>query len=113
MADRALPSWSCEREARGESPCTSWCGNPDACMASEGAEIPSVKAEQIDKSLGLKMISIRLPASMIEDYQIVGKLKGSLYQPLMRMALAEWIEREKTQILKGIEFIERRDRNKA
>lgn len=67
---------------------------------------PEVAAE-IDRSLGLSMISIRLPTAMIEDYKLVAELKGQLYQPLMREAMALWIDEAKTNILKGLAFDER------
>lgn len=59
-------------------------------------------AEAVDRSLGLKMISIRLPVAMIEDYKLIAKLRGMVYQPLMRDALAEWIDQAKTEVLKNL-----------
>jgi hypothetical protein len=61
-------------------------------------------SEAVDRSLGLTLISIRLPAAMIEDFKMIAKLRGSLYQPLIREALASWIDEAKTDVLKGLIF---------
>ena len=41
-------------------------------------------SESIDDALGLKMISIRLSADLIESYKLLGDKYGMGYQPLMR-----------------------------
>ena len=50
------------------------------------------RAREIDDALGLKMVSIRLPAQLIEDYKLLA-LKGP-YQALMRRVLAEHAQTE-------------------
>lgn len=71
--------------------------SPEPSRAASSAE-----SEAVDRSLGLQLISIRLPAAMIEDYKMIAKLRGSLYQPLIREALASWIDEAKTDVLKGL-----------
>lgn len=72
---------------------------PEPPRAATAAE-----SDAVDRSLGLQLISIRLPAAMIEDYKMIAKLRGSLYQPLIREALASWIDEAKTDVLKGLIF---------
>ena len=55
------------------------------------------KEEQgaIDETLGLKMISIRLPADLIQAYKDISEYRGLYgYQPLMRDALKRFAESE-------------------
>jgi hypothetical protein len=66
--------------------------------------VPASEEEAVDRSLGLTLISIRLPMAMIEDFKMIAKLRGSLYQPLIREALASWIDEAKTDVLKGLIF---------
>lgn len=80
-----------------------WQAQPLEVTVSDRPVAPEI-ADEIDKSLGLTLISIRLPANLIEDYKLVAQLKGQLYQPLMREALALWIEETKTDLLKGVAF---------
>jgi len=69
---------------------------------------------KFDDSLGLQLISIRLPKSLIEDFKIIAKLNGLGYQPLMRQCLMRFAEGEKRQIMRdwACEVIERRKKEK-
>lgn len=60
---------------------------------SEHQVAPKSVSDAVDRSLGLTLISIRLPAAMIEDYKMVAKLRGMLYQPLMREPVAAFRRR--------------------
>lgn len=72
-------------------------------MSDQGiSAVPKVMADEIDRSLGLQLISIRLPVALIEDYKLAAQISGVLYQPLMREALAAWIDKRKTEILRGV-----------
>lgn len=53
----------------------------------------------IDESLGLKAISIRLEKDLIDDFRKIAKLNGMGYQPLMRQALKRFADCEKKRIL--------------
>jgi uncharacterized protein (DUF4415 family) len=54
----------------------------------------AVVDQQVDDSLGLQMISIRLPKELIEDYKKIAEFQGIGYQPLMRDALKQFAETE-------------------
>lgn len=73
-------------------------------MAGEYHAASKSASDEVDRSLGLTLISIRLPVAMIEDFKMIAKLRASQYQPLMREALASWIDEAKTDVLKGLIF---------
>lgn len=54
--------------------------------------------DRIDESLGLKMISIRLPRGLIEDFKFIGEVHGLKYQTLMRQIMTRFVEAEKRQM---------------
>lgn len=56
--------------------------------------------QTIDQSLGLKPISIRLQASLIEDLKMIAQLNGIGYQPLMRQVLVRFADSEKKHLLR-------------
>jgi uncharacterized protein (DUF4415 family) len=56
--------------------------------------------EEINKSLELQLISIRLQKSLIEDFKNIAAIHGLGYQPLMRQVLNRFAESEKKRILK-------------
>jgi len=56
--------------------------------------------KQIDRSLDLQMISIRLQKSLIEDFKHIATLNGIGYQPLMRQILKRFVDGEKKKLLR-------------
>jgi hypothetical protein len=58
----------------------------------------NVNQVAIDESLGLKMISIRLEQSLIEDFKAIATINNMGYQTLMRQALKRFAESEKKLI---------------
>jgi uncharacterized protein (DUF4415 family) len=58
--------------------------------------------KQIDESLGLQMISIRLDKGLIESFKMLGSFHGVGYQPLMRDALKRFSECEMKAIVSGL-----------
>lgn len=56
----------------------------------------------IDESLGLQPISIRLERSLIDDFKLIAELHGLGYQPLMRQALKRFADSEKKRILREV-----------
>lgn len=56
--------------------------------------------DEISESLGLKMISIRLEQSLIEDYKAIAALHGLGYQTLMRQQLKRFADYEKKNLLR-------------
>lgn len=61
----------------------------------------------IDKAIGLKLISIRLPVSLIEDYHLLAKIKKQPYQAIMRNALVAHADKAKSDVLK--ETVQRKE----
>lgn len=59
----------------------------------------SADMADIDESIGLQPISIRLERSLIEDFKMIAQLNGLGYQPLMRQALKRFADCEKKRIL--------------
>ena len=55
----------------------------------------NVNESAIDEALGLKMISIRLEQSLIEDFKAIATINNMGYQTLMRQALKRFAESEK------------------
>lgn len=54
----------------------------------------------INDALGLQMISIRLPKSVIEDFKVIAQIEGVGYQPLMRIALTRFAECEAKRVMR-------------
>jgi len=61
------------------------------------------KAAQIDSSLGLQQISIRLQKTLIEDFKKLAATQGLGYQPLMRMVLTDYAKKAPDTITATIE----------
>ena len=49
---------------------------------------------QIDETMAMQAISIRLPKPLIESFKLLGRVHGLGYQPLMRRALIRFAEAE-------------------
>ena len=47
-------------------------------------------SDAIDAALSLKMVSIRLPIQLIEDFKTVASITNSPYQAVMRQCLADY-----------------------
>lgn len=62
-----------------------------------------VNQTSIDEALGLKMISIRLEQSLIDDFKAIATLNNMGYQTLMRQALKRFTEGEKKFIASEME----------
>jgi len=60
---------------------------------------PRDAERDLDESLGLQAISIRLPKDLIEQYKLISKIHGMGYQPLMREALKRFATGEVKVIL--------------
>ena len=59
-------------------------------------------AKQIDESLGLQMISIRLNKELIDAFKLLGRFHGIGYQPLMRDALQRFATAEMKAVVSGM-----------
>ena len=63
---------------------------------------PSELERQLDDSLGLQMISIRLSKELIDDFKFMADFHGIGYQPLMRDTLQRFAYSEMRKIAKGL-----------
>lgn len=66
----------------------------------------------VDDALGLKLISIRLPGSLIEDFKNIATINGGMgYQTLMRQVLKRFAASELKMIAR--DYAEQVQRSKA
>lgn len=63
---------------------------------------PHELTKQIEDTLGMQAISIRLEKSLIESFKMLGSFHGVGYQPLMRDALKRFADAEMKAIVSGI-----------
>ncbi|WP_372835610.1 hypothetical protein [Pontibacterium sp.] len=54
----------------------------------------------LDEALELKLISIRMQTTLIDDLKDVAKMRGLGYQPLIKQVLRRFVDAEKKQLLK-------------
>ena len=57
-------------------------------------EPDAARQRAVDESVGLQMISIRLPKALIDNFKFLGDVHGLKYQTLMRQILARFAESE-------------------
>jgi hypothetical protein len=60
---------------------------------------PASLQEEIDASLGLQAISIRLPKQLIDAYKLIAAHHGVGYQPLMRDILQRFVPEGLKEVL--------------
>lgn len=60
---------------------------------------PVAAERELDDSLGMQAISIRIPKDLIEQFKLIAKIHGTGYQPLMREALKRFAHAEVRAIL--------------
>lgn len=68
--------------------------------ASSAKVAPAERTQAINDALGMQMISIRLPKSVIEDFKVIAQIEGMGYQPLMRTALTRFAECEAKRVMR-------------
>lgn len=67
------------------------------------AVVDEASQPSIDEAVGLKLISIRLEESLIEDFKAIAKLNKNMgYQTLMRQVLKRFAEGEKRMIVRDM-----------
>ena len=74
-------------------------------LGADAAHVKPVSPEytqQIEESLGLQMISIRMDKGLINSFKAIGAFHGVGYQPLMRDALKRFAEHELRNIVQGM-----------
>lgn len=67
--------------------------------AEHATAAPDDMQAAIDASLGLKSISIRLPAQLIDAYKLIAAHHGIGYQPLMRDILQRFVPEGLKEVL--------------
>jgi len=65
----------------------------------EFVAVSDIDEAPVDRAAGMKMISIRLPESLIEDFKALAQIHGLGYQPLMRQILERFADSEKKRLL--------------
>ncbi|EEO27723.1 hypothetical protein OFAG_00876 [Oxalobacter formigenes HOxBLS] len=80
--------------------CEAWEDGFLGREAEHAVKISKEKENDIEEALGMKMISIRLPADLIQAFKDISEFRGvSGYQPLMRDALKRFADSEMKIIL--------------
>ena len=59
----------------------------------------AAEGDAVDEALGLKLISIRLPKKLINQFKLIGHFHGVGYQPLMRDIMERYARNEILAIL--------------
>lgn len=68
------------------------------------AQVVSEKSTRdLDATLGLKMISLRLPEDMIQAYKLIAAHHGIGYQPLMRDILQRFVKEGLKEVIQDQE----------
>lgn len=62
-------------------------------------EVTPQQEAEMDESLGLQLISIRLQKGLIEDLKQIAQANGIGYQPLMRQVITRFVDSEKKRIM--------------
>src|SRR6185503_9138318 len=89
---------------KAKIPGTTEAWESEALGASEehARRVPDALADQIEESLEMQAISIRLPKSLIDSFKLLGSFHGIGYQPLMRDALSRFASSEMKAIVAGM-----------
>ena len=70
--------------------------------AAHAKPVSTEYTQEIEESLGLQMISIRIDKGLIDSFKAIGAFHGLGYQPLMRDALKRFAEQELRNIVQGV-----------
>lgn len=96
-----------------EGTCEAWENGHLGRDLDHAVKVNVQEEDKLEDILGLKMISIRLPADLIQAYKDISDYRGITgYQPLMRDALRRFAEAEMKIILNEMAE-EKRKRPKA
>ncbi len=61
--------------------------------------VDTAEGDAVDEALNLKLISIRLPKKLINQFKLIGHFHGVGYQPLMRDIMERYARNEIIAIL--------------
>lgn len=65
-------------------------------------QAPAELSDAVDKALAMKLISMRLPAPMIDALKHIAQYHGIGYQPMVRDLIGRFIESEIKMILSNL-----------
>ena len=94
MDDTQVPQESEMSKAKIEGTHEAWEDGSLGRDMEHAQLAPHEIESQIDESLGMQMISIRLQKDLIEDFKRIAEFHGVGYQPLMRDALQRFAAAE-------------------
>lgn len=66
------------------------------------AKVSSFTVADLQKSIQLQAISLRIPKDLLEDLKIIAKYHGIGYQPLMKQILKRFVDGEKKHFGHGL-----------
>lgn len=75
-----------------------WENGDLGCSDEHVAVAPESVHEQLDQALAMKLVSIRLPTSLIDTLKIIAEHHGIAYQPMVRDLLTRFARSEMQQI---------------
>lgn len=88
------------REKEIVSSIESWESGALGGDAEFAVPAPDIDQALLDEAVGIKPISIRLDAKMIDELKLFSEMHGMKYQPLIRVILGRWLDAEKKMYLK-------------
>ncbi len=81
-------------------------------LGNDEKYVKTVKLDEtmINEALKLKMISIRMQESLIDDMKMIGEIHGIGYQPLIRQIIKRFVECEKKELLRNAAICATKDK---
>lgn len=88
--------------------------NRELGASEEFVRIAVGESEKLDERLGLQLISIRLPKTLIADLKVIAGHHEMGYQPMIRELLKRFADAEKKRLLiEDLNEIDRREKERA
>ncbi|MFC4299922.1 hypothetical protein ACFO0J_17915 [Castellaniella hirudinis] len=78
---------------------TAWDDRTLGASEEHAALAPQDLQQQVEETLAMQMISIRLPKHIITLFKALAQIEGIGYQPLMREALTRFAEGEARHVV--------------
>lgn len=75
-----------------------WESGELGCSEAHVVVSPDSVHEDVDQALAMKLVSIRLPTSLIETLKMIAEHHGIAYQPMVRDLLTRFARSEMQQI---------------
>ena len=63
-------------------------------------KVAKIDQAEIDESLGLQAISIRMPTNLLDDLKTIAEINGMGYQSLVKQILKRFVDAEMRMLLK-------------